>query len=226
MRLTAREPRETGRDYALRMLRENIIHLELAPGSRVSENELAVELGLSRTPVREALIELSKVKIVEIFPQKGSRIALIDYELVEEAQFMRYEMECAVVEQVCEMGTEADFARFEENLRLQEFCLVNDQTDALLALDNALHRMLFETAHKPEIYTLMGGLTIHFDRVRNASLHMGNQQKTVQEHRAIIEAIKLRDTTAARAAMDLHLNRFRIDAQDIRRRYPDYVKTT
>ena len=69
MHITERLPRETGRDYALRILKDNIVRLELEPGSMVSENELASELGLSRTPVREALIELSKVNIVEIYPQ-------------------------------------------------------------------------------------------------------------------------------------------------------------
>ena len=49
--------RETGREYALRVLKENIVMLELEPGSRISENELASEIGVSRTPIREALIE-------------------------------------------------------------------------------------------------------------------------------------------------------------------------
>ena len=74
MIIKERTGRETGRNYALRILKENIVMLELEPGSRISENELAQELGVSRTPVREALIELSKSKIVEIFPQKGSFI--------------------------------------------------------------------------------------------------------------------------------------------------------
>ena len=86
MKLLERLPRETGRDYALRNIKENIINLELAPGSQISENELAAEMGLSRTPVREALIELSRVKIIEIHPQKKSTVPLIDYELVEESR--------------------------------------------------------------------------------------------------------------------------------------------
>ena len=80
MNLLERLPRETGRDYALRNIKENIISLELAPGSPISENELAAGMGLSRTPVREALIELSRVKIVEIVPQKRSTVSLIDYD--------------------------------------------------------------------------------------------------------------------------------------------------
>lgn len=81
MKLLERLPRESGGDYALRTIKENIINLELPPGSQISENELATEMGLSRTPVREALIELSKVKIVDIQPQKKSTIPLIDYDL-------------------------------------------------------------------------------------------------------------------------------------------------
>ena len=69
MRLTQRQPRETGRDYALRTIKDNIIHLELAPGSMVSENELAAAMGLSRTPVREALLELQR-KTLGVFLEK------------------------------------------------------------------------------------------------------------------------------------------------------------
>ena len=116
MRLLERFPRETGRDYALRTIKDNIISLRLAPGSQISENELAAEMGLSRTPVREALIELSKVKIIEIYPQKKSVVSLIDYSMVEEARFIRNLLECAVVELDCKMAAEDDVRRLEENV--------------------------------------------------------------------------------------------------------------
>ena len=124
MKILERLPRETGRDYALRVLKENIINLELAPGSLVSENELSAMLGLSRTPVREALIELSKVKIVDIYPQKGSAVALIDYDLIEEARFMRNLLESAVVELVCEMATPQDIVMLKSNLECRAFILI------------------------------------------------------------------------------------------------------
>ena len=104
MQVLERLPRETGRDYALRTIKDNIITLRLEPGSQISENELAAEMNLSRTPVREALIELSKVKIIEIYPQRKSVVSLIDHELVEEAKFMRSVMGCAVVQLDCEMA--------------------------------------------------------------------------------------------------------------------------
>ena len=71
MQIPVRDPRESGRDYALRCLTENILNLELAPGSMVSENELAAQMGLSRTPVREALMALAKVRLVGVYPPRG-----------------------------------------------------------------------------------------------------------------------------------------------------------
>src|SRR5699024_9920454 len=133
VRLLARRMRETGREYALRNLKDNIIHLELKPGSMVSENELAAQMGLSRTPVREALMELSKVRLVDVYPQRGSAVALIDYDPVEEARFMRSVLEGAVVELDCDMVTEGDLARLRENIALQRRHLADGAVDRLWA---------------------------------------------------------------------------------------------
>lgn len=129
MHVTERLPKETAREYALRVLKENIISLELAPGSMVSENELSSELGLSRTPVREALIDLSKTQIVDVLPQRGSRISLIDYNYVEESRFLRSVLESAVVELICESEIPMDLTNLEHNLKLQQFYLENEGLD-------------------------------------------------------------------------------------------------
>ena len=100
--------KESNRDYALRVIRENIINLQLQPGSMISEQDIADELHLSRTPVHEALQELARTKIIEILPQRGSLVSLIDMELVEEAVFIRSTIEVAVVELACRKATEED----------------------------------------------------------------------------------------------------------------------
>ena len=93
MRIEERRNAETARDYARRILKHNIVSMDLEPGAMVSENELAAQLGLSRTPVREALMDLAKCRVVDVMPQRGSRIALIDYTLVDEARFARQVLE-------------------------------------------------------------------------------------------------------------------------------------
>jgi len=217
-------PRESGRDYALRTLKDNIIRLELEPGSMVSENELATRLGLSRTPVREALMELAKVGAVEVYPQRGSVIALVDYAMVEQARFLRSVLERAVVELCCETATQADLFGLEESLRLYELYEKQGDRDTLLEIDNDFHRKLFKAAGKEQIHDLIRGFSIHFDRVRRMSLGAVKESKVLRDHTAIVEAIKAHDPGRAKAAMDTHLTRYKIDEAAIREKYPGYFK--
>ncbi len=224
MRRLNRLPRETGRDYTLRTLRDNIICLELAPGSPISENEVAVELGLSRTPVREAFLELSKVRIIETFPQKKSVVSLIDYDLVEEARFMREVLETAVVQLACELAGPDDLSALLENVRLQRYFLNLQNMDQLMALDNDFHALLFTIAKKPQVFAQINNISIHFDRVRSMALSSVKDIKIVNDHEAIALAVSKRDAGAARALMENHLNRYKVDAAAIRKRFPDYIK--
>ena len=224
MYLTKREPRETGREYALRTLKENIIRLELAPGSMLSENELAAQMGLSRTPVREALVELSKVDIVEIYPQRGSAIARIDYDLVEEARFMRLVLEKAVVEQVCALAAPADLQRMRHNLRLYQECMDAGDSDAGLETDNNFHRILFQIARKDRVFGLIRNMSIHFDRVRRLSLSTVKDTKVLADHTAIVDAVEVGDAPLAVRLMEEHLTRYQYDAEILREAYPDYFK--
>lgn len=226
MRLTERLPRETGRDYALRTIKDSIIRLELVPGSMVSENELAAEMGLSRTPVREALIELSKAKIVEIYPQRGSSISLIDANLVEEALFMRQVLECAVVEQCCGKTDAIELHKLQENLRLQQFYQQDGQlyTEMVMELDNSFHALLFQMANKAQVYKLMENMSLHADRVRSLALSQIRDDKIIQDHEQLLQAIMDNKPEQAVALMKKHLNRHDIDVKAIQAEYPTYFK--
>lgn len=222
MRLTPKEPRESGREYALRTIKDNIIRLELAPGSLVSENELAAEMGLSRTPVREALIELAKVKIIEIAPQKRSMVAYIDYELVEEARFMRNVLECAVVELACQCTGEEALLSLEKNVTLQRFYLENSNYGGIMELDDQFHKTLFQIAQKLQVYEMIQHISIHFDRVRSMALSSVKDIKIVEDHAQLLQALRDQDGARARALMEKHLNRYKFDEAAIRETYPQY----
>ena len=224
MRSLERLPRESSRDYALRTIKENIIDLTLAPGSQISENELAVELGLSRTPVREALIELSKIHIIEIHPQRKTTVTLIDDKMVEESRFMRDLLECAVVELDCERAAPADLERLNANIRLQSLYLEDCCTNEFMALDDQFHGMLFDIAGKSRIFQQLRNLSIHADRVRGMALSSDLSLTVVQDHRDLVGAIGRRDDKAARELMEIHLDRYQIDTAAIREMYPQYFK--
>lgn len=222
MRLLERLPRENGRDYALRTIKGNIISLDLPPGSLVSESELAAQMGLSRTPVREALIELSKVKIVTITPQKPSMISRINYDLVEEARFLRNLLECAVIELACDMASPQNIEQLDENIQLQNFYLERNSSEQLMIMDDAFHAMLFDIAQKSQIHSITQNFSIHFDRVRRMALDSVKDLKIVEDHVALLEAVRKKQPKQARSLMQMHLTRFRVDAAAIRERYPEY----
>lgn len=225
MRLLKRLPRETARDYAYRMIKDNIIRLELEPGCPISENELAAELGLSRTPVREALIALARAKVVEITPQKRSIVAPIDEALVEEARFVRDVLECGVVELCCSLATETDLLLLEENVKIQETYLRTGPLESIHDLDNQFHKHLFTIVEKLEAYEMIQNLAVHFDRIRNIALNGIHDLDIVDDHRRILEAMRNRDAATAVAVMRLHLNRAKVDSVSIRKKYPQYFKS-
>ncbi len=224
MQLTERYPHESGRDYARRVIRENIIHLGLEPGAAISDRELAAWMNLSRTPVREALLDLAKVKIVEIYPQRGSVVAPIDYNLVEEAQFVRSVLETAVVRLVCERAEEEQLASLRENVALQEFYFQQGSSDRLLEMDDEFHRMLFQIAGRMQAYEMMKSITVHFDRVRSLAVAAVKEQLWMDDHRRIYEAAAAHDPDEAGRLMELHLKRYKVDEAALREKYPQYFQ--
>lgn len=217
--------RETARDRAVRSIRDDIISLALPPGLVMSEKELADGLGMSRTPVREALIELGKSAIVEIVPQYGSRVAKIDYDLVEEASFMRLTLETAVVEAACREVSPEVLREQEGTLALQDTCRRLGDAGGLLKLDNDFHRRFFAAYRKNLSYVLMKTLAVHFDRVRSMSLTAVRNIKIVEDHMEILSAVRDRDPELAKAVMRRHLTRYQLDREAIRSQYPgEYFK--
>ena len=225
MKIEEKRHGETARQYAYRTLRENIISLDLEPGAPFNDVEMSQMIGISRTPVREAVIQLSEEsRIIEIFPQRGMRIALIDVDLVEEARFLRLVLEKAAVELVCGQADEEDLQWLDENIRLQEFYLEGGSSRKLLELDNEMHRKLFSICRKELTYEMSQRLAIHYDRIRSLSVAAVKDHKIIEDHKKLLEAIRSRDKKLAAETMDLQLNRWMLNEQMFRDQYPAYFK--
>lgn len=219
-----RGKKETAKDYAMRVLMHNIISLNLVPGQVISENEIAQILGISRTPVREAFIELSKASMLEIYPQRGTCIALIDVDMVEQSRFIRSVLEKTIVQMACDAADAEDIDALEENLRLQQSCADQKNYKRLLALDNEFHRLLFRACDKEKVYDFIEGMMAHFDRVRMLNLAEMDMQKTVDEHGEILRSIKNRDKNRAIALIEQHLFRINEDITYLKQLHPEYFK--
>ena len=224
MEIYEKNPGESARDYAFRVLRDNIVSLGLEPGTSISENELAMELGVSRTPVREAIIDLAKASVIETYPQRGSYVALIDPKMVEESRFLRRVLDTAVIEVACNEASAEAIEALEENIQLQEFYLEKNSPEKIYELDNMFHKGIYTAAKKDIIFEMRSTIMIHFDRVRTLSVEAVKDLKIVNDHRGMLEAIKSKDVEKAVELVNKHLNRYQIDEYLIREEYPSYFK--
>lgn len=215
---------ESTRDYASRFLCTNIVSLELKPGQFLSETELANEIGVSRTPLREALIDLNHAHVIETFPQRGNMVSLIDPELVEESRFVREVLDMSVIEIACKIATPEDVMNLEANVKLQEFYLENYVPDKIMELDNEFHKMIYVMANRERTYQMKSGMMIHYDRVRALSLVTVKDTKIVNDHRQIMEAIRDKNVEEAQRLIKKHLSRYDIDKEEIKKEYPEYYK--
>ena len=222
MKILEKSAKESNREYALRVIKENIVNLELAPGSMISEQDIANELNLSRTPVHEAMQELSSTKIIEILPQRGSRISLIDMALVDEAVFVRATIESEITEMACQQASEQDIQAMEENVTLQRFYFEKNNLDKIMELDNAFHEMMYKITNKMQCHYMVRLMSIHYDRIRELNLHSFNPERIVKEHEEILQAFKNKDSAAAKKALDKHLARHYTQEDEIRKKYPQY----
>lgn len=222
MKLPDKLPSENARTYALRVLICNIIHIELVPGSAVSENELSSAMNLSRTPVREALIELSKMGLVEILPQRGSYISKIDYELIEESRFMRLVLENAILKLACEGISEEYLNALKSNLKAMKNCVRETDYQAFLELDNMFHQLIFDSVGRSWTYNIIRSQMIHFDRLRTLSVKTIRNTTTIRDHEDIVYAIERRDAELAEMLMTRHLARHQVEKSELVKQYPDY----
>ena len=222
MKNTEKLPKESNREYALRVIKENIVNLELEPGTMLSEQDIANELNLSRTPVHEAMQELSSTKIIEILPQRSSHVSLIDMALVDEAVFVRATIESAITEMACKQASEKDIQELEENVTLQEFYHQKKNLDKIMELDNAFHERMYKITNKMQCHYMVRLMSIHNDRIRELHLHSSDPERIINEHKEILEAFKNKDSIAAKKAIDKHLSRHYTQEDEIKKKYPQY----
>jgi DNA-binding GntR family transcriptional regulator len=190
----------------LETLKRDIISGALAPNAQLSEAELSQRLGVSRTPVREALIKLVDDGLVRIVPQVGTFVAPISFESVEEAQFVREHLECALIVDAGNKMDETTIQRLRDNLEQQSRAARNDDWSSFMALDEELHGTLATAASHPGAWRIIQQSKIHFNRVRHLSHRMpGQMDRLIQQHTTIVDALARRDHDIAQAILREHL---------------------
>ena len=218
-----RTSRTTTRVEVYDTLRASIVSLQRAPGQRLSEAELARDLGVSRTPVREAIIQLRADGLVEVTPQLGSFVSKISLKNVREAQFAREALECAAVRVAAERVDDEAAGRLRQNISSQRTAQASDDLEEFYRLDEAFHRELVKTSGYPGISELLDRSRAHLNRVRRLSLPVPDViGELIDQHSAVLEGLEHKDADQAEAALRHHLRGVYRVLEPLRDAHPDY----
>jgi DNA-binding GntR family transcriptional regulator len=198
---------------------------QLEPGQQLSENTLAGELGVSRTPVREGLSLLREDRLVETVPQLGSFVARVDPSAIADAQFIRESLECAAIRISAQAAGEADVAELEANLRDQDRACENSDADAFYLLDDAFHHRLCDLSGHLSVWTVSERAKAHLNRIRRLSLGMPNYlEEMLSEHRLVVDAVAAHDPDLAESHLRAHLRTVLREVPRMREEHPDYFE--
>ncbi|WP_217428137.1 GntR family transcriptional regulator [Microlunatus speluncae] len=213
------ETRASDRVYAT--LISAIRRLDLAPGSALSETELARRLGVSRTPIREAIGRLVDQGLLEVVPQVGTRVARIRMAEAEEARFVREHLEIACLREVCKLPGR-DVGELRASVARQQRAHRAGDLDGFFEADEEMHRTVFALSGYPGAWQAASQKKLHLDRIRRLSLPgPGTIAELIGEHRAIIDAIEAGDGRSGAALLRRHARRALRYAPDLRAAHPD-----
>lgn len=211
-------PRPSARSTAYSRVREKIINGELQPGATLSENELAATLGISRQPVREALLLIAQEGLVEVRPQSGTYVTRIDPDRVREAQFIREAIELASLA-ACPPPAPDDERVLRDVLRRQR--AARDR-DAFYPLDEEFHRALLGLAGHANAWVAVSAAKGHLDRARYVGMSATRGvQDYVDDHERVVDALLAGDTATACAELRNHLRFVFADLEAVREEHPE-----
>lgn len=217
---------EKAAQYISRVLLHNILEIDLEPGERLKEDELCDIFNVSRTPVREAIIELKYMHMIEVYPQKGIFVSLLNRKQIEEGQFLRMNIEPKVVERVCRCCVDEEFlTKQRETVVLMEYYFARDARRAM-QLDQEFHERFYKQASLPFVYEIVNRATLHLYRMRKLVKMTYNNSYAVENHGEILDAVERGDCVCAREAVEKHLNNTMHDFYTMLERYPQYFDSS
>lgn len=206
--LPAIEPiaRPSVADQVFEELHRQVLSLELPPGAKLSEIDVAKQMGVSRQPVRDAFYRLSKLGFLQIRPQRATTVSQISATDVLNARFVRTSLEIEIIRIACKTLKDEDFAALDELIAAQDIAVQGGDKGRFHRLDDLFHKEICDRSGMGFAWDIIRENKAHMDRVRFLSLAFASQT-ALDDHKVILAALKARDIEAAAAAMREHLSR-------------------
>lgn len=194
------------RDMVFDVLMNAIMQGQLSPGERLLEVQLADEMGVSRTPVREAIRRLELEGFVVMVPRKGAYVAGLSVDDVESVYEIRTALETLAVRLAAQRMEAEDYRQLDELAEQMKATWQERNVDQWVALDARFHELLYTFSRNERLVQMMSNIMEQLSRYRIISLaNVEVRQNSLAEHQKVIEALKRRDSEQAAAAAALHI---------------------
>jgi len=218
--------RRTTADVVFDYLYEQIGTLNLLPGAKISEAEIANKFGVSRQPVRDAFSRLGNLDLLLIRPQKATVVKKFSLRSIETARFVRLSVELEVLRKAAaEWDGRLDEA-FTKNMAAQKTALASKDADEFHALDYEFHRLLCDAARAEFAFEIIQQNKNHVDRLCVLSLGANDgMRQLVDDHTLMLERLQARDESGASDAIREHLSRLDDTIATIHKTHASYFET-
>jgi len=204
-------------------LLEKIINLEYVPGEGISENELCEKYETTRHTIRGALVVLKEKGFVDVVPQKGTYVTLIDLELIDVILFLRSAVEQEALHVIFKNKDNSGLIKELKTCLEKQIEYSAENQKEFYELDDEFHSMLLDAAGRASVQNLYNDAYLHVRRWRN--MEVGAQERMgmlPEEHHNIIKAIENGDENSARMYMNCHINSVDLFGKELKSKYPKY----
>jgi len=218
--------RLTTAEEVFRQLKSDIISLRLPPGSKISEVEVARACDVSRQPVREAFMRLGKLNLLQIRPQKATRVRKISHQELEDTRFIRAAVEVEVVRTACRVATAETLAPIRKNLEQQKIAVETRDAVMLRDLDYQFHNLICGAANCLPAFQVIAENKTHTDRVCTLELSdVSGMAEVLEGHTSIFNAIVEGDEEVAVARTRSHLRHLDGTLIKASENYPEFFES-
>lgn len=201
------------------------MNMTLEPGTDVSVQKLSERYGVSRTPVREAVVRLQQSDLVEIYPQRKTVVSKINIDRIHEEWFIRTTLESGVVDEFIRNCSELVADTLQELIHKQKRYLNKEHFMEFYSKDNRFHQLIFETAKETLSWKTIENTATHYNRVRLMHGKMeGIGLEIINEHERIVEAARKRDVEAMRKAVKEHSYHLLDQLRLMMKQYPQFFQ--
>ena len=208
-------------DRTFLAIREAIMELNFLPGEIIRKHDICNTLGVSRSPVSEALAKLRNEGLVEVVPQSGTFVSRFSLQDIKEGAFLREAIELACIEILASNISEQQLIDLNRNLKLQKVLAESDDYQGFYQLDAKMHGMIMDFTGYKNLAKVTKTGWVQVDRARQLLLPVdGRLKKAFQEHKAVIEALEQNDVALAREKMRTHLNQLILLLTPLEKKHP------